>query len=89
MAQRLIDLTAFEKKYAVQIEDQGKEKSYYSLSFLENEPSVDAIPVEWIHQQIREQDKLEDLEWCETGERIGWSTAWKILIERWHDDKAD
>lgn len=77
---RLIDLDAFEEQNAMRIESQGKEKSYYSIPFLESRAKVEAIPIEWI-------EKWRDEKGRHMSERL---VAGKIIVDwKWSLSEED
>lgn len=46
-------------------------------------PTVDAVPVEWIVEQIKQFKEAEEWAFNEYGETDYWSVALEILIEKW------
>lgn len=80
---RLIDLDRFKEKEGIKWEINGKETFYYSADYIESRYEVEAIPVEWIVEQIGKERVQEEWELQEYGECSYWSTAWKVLIKRW------
>lgn len=77
---RLIDLDAFEEQNAMRIESQGKEKSYYSIPYLESRAKVEAIPIDWIRKKSDEVIGLPE---------APMSIAYVALINQWRKEHAD
>ena len=48
--------------------------------------NADVIPIDWIREQIKKQEKFEEWEMCEYGESYEYSIAWSVLIERWEEE---
>ena len=64
----------------------------YSIArgIIENAPTVDAIPIEWIKEQINNYQTMIALLVYPLDPILvsGWDKAWIVLIERWQNGKA-
>ena len=74
---RLIDVDEFLEKDGELIEMQGKEQSYYSVPYLLSKSEVDAIPVQFILEQMTEAFYKNEM----TGDEM--QNICRIIIGEW------